>query len=196
MKLTQPEIDEKKDIELIVAHLPKESGLKVLDLGCGDCAYLYKLYQKIPDNISKMIGIDLGEDEDGEEIVFNNDFYDNYNSNFHGRVIPDGIGTFIPMDAELYIKNSEEKFDLIIVSNFVHLFPWEHSRQLLIRAIDLLSDRGIIFLKVANESHTFNDREDRFPFDSNKLEDLKSIANIVVQIRKEKHYNLILQPLY
>lgn len=133
----------------------------LIDIGCGDGRSLLEIHSNKFGFIefhaldSNFIGKSLDEIY---KIFFNE--YISINGGGHIPTLHQQIFPalknhfhFHQTDLENLNKNDFEEYNLIILSNVLHLFTKEKANELLIFFVSKLSDKGLIFIKVANENH-------------------------------------------
>lgn len=129
----------------------------VLDVGCGvsvnqlnNLAAIYNLRNKF--NAKYFTGIDKNI-KSREDVIFS--FRDACGSGVIYEFLDNLNIQFKHLDLE-YIETStfsDEKFDLIILSNVLHLFEKTKARDLYQYFLEMLNPNSYAFIKVANEHH-------------------------------------------
>ncbi len=186
------EIDNMDEIKFLDPFLKGQNNLRILDIGCGEGSLLSNIYNKIPKQVSKLIGVD---NADEETISFHNDdFADNHNSIIGNKPMKTGVASFYRQDGFDFLNLTLTPQDLIIFSNILHFSPWDKTKNIIQSALTKLSFSGVVYIKVANELRVFNTKDERYPFDESKLEELKFFSKILAFEKTHIHYNLILKP--
>jgi SAM-dependent methyltransferase len=105
--------------------------LSILDLGCGNTNNLHFL-NKNSGLKNKLVAVDKGIIYDEGHLE-----YSDYSN----------------LEASKYFESCNDQFDIIILSNFLHLFEKEKSREILDQCIQRIEPEGIIYILVANPNH-------------------------------------------
>lgn len=147
------------DIQSHSSTILNKNGLKLLDIGCGDCSDMFELYQLNSLDFDKLIGID-SEHPDWKEFfdldpnITLDQTYKKYNL---GRVKPIKCSGY----TFLYINENEIHFlskfklkvDIILMCNFIHFFTIEEINQIISDSYRLLNENGILYVVTANNNH-------------------------------------------
>ncbi len=178
--MIENKMDNNVELDFLLPFLNTGGNLKILDVGCGvELNLLLEIYNLIPNKIAKLTGVDILKDkDDGEELSF---------------VSVPNINKLelIPEDGFSYLKSLKTYQDLIIFSNFLHLYSWEMSKGLIQIALTKLTSKGIIYIKVRNKNKPFY----KYPYDAKNIEEIKSFAKILFFEEKGMHFNLIIKNL-
>lgn len=187
MKTLGKEMNNKEELAFLLPHLNNHENLKILDIGCGENGVLLSnIYNAFTTKISKLIGVDNKKLK-----LHNNNFSDNHNSIVGNEFMIEGLVDIFKDDGFTFINNIEINQDLIIFSNFLHLHPWEKSKEVIQTALTKLSHRGIIYIKVRNKAL----KEGKsYPFDKNIIEEISKFSEIILDPREiGVHYNMIIK---
>lgn len=179
-------LDNKEEIKFIKPFLKGMENIRVLDIGCGDGLLLSNLHNKLNDKISQMIGIDNVRDNEGYLV--------RQNSTVGNRYMPDGKIELLKQDGFNFIRVTETQHDLIIISNVLHFYEWEQGREVLKITLTKLSARGLIYIKVANEDHSYKNENDKHPFTMTEIDEFRTFSEVLAFKKTGSHYELILKP--
>lgn len=153
---------------------------------------LSNIYNIIPTNISKLTGVDL--DEKGDLELDTNDFIIQHNNTIDENPKLTGeLIEFHKKDGVTFLNELKTEQDLIIFSNFLHLFTQDKAMEAIKMALNKLTPNGIIFLKARSKKKPFNSDEERYPFDNGTIEEIKSFSTVLAFEEVDIHYNLILK---
>jgi SAM-dependent methyltransferase len=170
-------MDYGEEISFIDPFIGSLNGMHILDIGCREGMFLLNLYEMYSERISKIIGID--KDDINK--------YKEYNGAYIRKLIKSGIAEFHVCDGLNFMLGLGNKQNLIIFSNVFHLMPLESAITLLDQAMSILTDDGVLYVKVANEHHSME-----FPWNENILNLIKEKYSAKVIEKRSKHYELIL----
>lgn len=115
-------------------HLPSDMNASILDIGCGDGAFVYFLQQKGYKNIE---GIDLSEEqvETGLQL---------------------GIKNLKVEDVNTFLMNQSDRFDLIIARDVIEHFTRQEAFELLLKISSALKPGGKFMMQVPNGQGIFH----------------------------------------
>lgn len=185
---------------------------RILDLGCNDPGSFFRLYHKY--NFLEYFGIDISESINvsipytastrrPEELCLpsNSSIYEKYDA-FHKHV----LGSFHKLnklafeeifhfqlstdisDSLKAFKKSNGKFDLIVLSNILHLYPNKNDASNLIKdCINVLELDGQIFIKVFCTEYSAQ----TFHYSEDDLNELRSKLNIVHEEKSGNKISLV-----
>ncbi len=133
----------------------------LIDVGCGDGSLLLKIYlNKL--GFSEFHALDSCFIEKHSDEIYDH-FFNTYKRMKGGGHIPTLEQEIFPVlkkhfhfhatDLKILKKNDFEDYNLIVLSNVLHLFNMEKAKELIFFFLSRLSDKGLIFIKVANENH-------------------------------------------
>lgn len=187
-------MNNKEEINYILPFLSGQAGLNIIDIGCGQEAYLLSnIFNSLTTRITKLIGVDNYNAEDDE--VDDIGFINNHNSCHENKRMTNGVAEIINQEGFSYLNDVIIPQHLIIFSNVLHFYSSNRQMEVMQNAITKLTSDGIIYIKIANEFHTYQNRANRFPINENEIERIRSFAKIEA-IRKTKiHYELIIRPI-
>lgn len=173
MKLSVNEISYQDAICLIKKHLKNNNELSILDFGTGEMDFIKNIQESLKDKIDTIIAIDSEE----HDICYSD----------LGKI------ELLIQDGFEYLKNTSNKFDVIIFSNVLHSFDYVKQDSAIKQTLSILKDSGIIYIKIANTKHAYSRKTDKFEFNENRLIQVSEIAEIVEIRELEKHFELILK---
>lgn len=172
-----------------------------IDLGCRNPIDVFTLYHSIG-GFERLHAIDDDSDKfpNGKsKIVETATTYKHYQSyNFKNSVNEESFDTLFKINlsikGEEYLDVIDDEFDLVIVSNFLHMYnEFSKAKHILNRLIQRLKKNGLLYFSVANEHHENIGPNDRLAFHESKiLEFLKPLEEKIF-VRKKIHYQGIFQ---
>lgn len=186
--------NEKPEMKHLFDLMNRFDDIKILDVGCGNCEKLFDLYTFKPYlKIISLVGVDSRKKKDYfpryKEII------KQYKYVYRGKRPIDNINAEYIIEDEMDFLTLESGFhDLIIFSNFFHFHSPEVVSKFLQLTLTNLSDRGIIYIQVANENHGFAESSEHFVFTHAYIELLSKDFHITVIPCTTNHYKLILIP--
>lgn len=119
----------------------KETQLAALDLGCKDTLNLSFLFHF--GGFRKLSAVDT-------KSIFHSDY------KAQNKIISDDLSYIDDhsyTDVYEFFNSSDTSFDLIILSNFLHLFRKDEGKRILNKCFKLLKSDGIVYILIANEEH-------------------------------------------
>ncbi len=134
--------------------------LRVLDLGCGDCEFLFDFYHIFDFDYCRIDAIDSYEEGPTRhyELLEPGDLYERYTT--PERVSPRkplkrGVMFFTKMKAYDFLENTDKLYDVIILKEFLHcLKSKKEAKKHIQKSIKNLSDNGYLFISNATDQHT------------------------------------------
>lgn len=171
------------ELVFLVQYVSNRKDLKILDVGCGiDFNLLLAIHDLIPNNVSKLIGVDRLLDDDGEELSFTLDNISDINK-----------FELIKQDGFSYLDNLIFNQDLIIFSNFLHFYSWKTARILIQTALSKLTPEGLIYIRVRNKSKVFKKNNNSNRFDMSNIEEIKSFSKLLFFKEDDMFYKLVIK---
>ncbi len=195
MKTLEKEMNSTEGLAFLLPYLKNHENLKILDIGCGKYGdLLLEIYSLIPNNVSKLIGVDTLEDYDEDERNFDLDTIINcHNENSDNQILNINQIELILQDGFSFINNLRTNQDLIIFSNFLHLYSWDKSKELIQIALTKLTPSGIIYIKVRNKNKEFAENDNSNRFDMGNIEKIKSFSKILDNKEEGMFYKLVIK---
>jgi SAM-dependent methyltransferase len=114
---------------LIVPHLPKNKGVKILELGCGYGRYVHALAKL---GFCDVLGIDISE----EQVEYANEVL--------------GLRNVHLADAVEFLEESEDRYDVIMMMDVLEHLDLEYSLDIIQRIYRRLSVGGKLIVQVPN----------------------------------------------
>lgn len=113
--------------------LPKNKNIKILDLGCGNGSFIHWLHKK---GFESAIGIDISKEQVNQAKEL-------------------GIKNIFQGDAKEFLKNRNEKYNLIFAKDFLEHFSKEEILELTDLINNSLKDDGVFIMKTPNAESLF-----------------------------------------
>jgi hypothetical protein len=167
--------------------------IKIIDVGCGDCSYIFDIINTKPCLKVKVLKcVDSGFSKD--RVPRFEDIRKEYNSSGSYKVDINSIDAeYLKTDEFKYLKESQEKYDLIVLSQVLHFFKRDFAIEYLNIAVTKLTDRGIIYICVANEKHHYSEESDKYIFDLDFIKHLENLFNIIRLVKTGSHFYIFIQ---
>lgn len=164
-----------------------------LDLGCGTPIDLFKIYHNI-EGFKKLYAIDINSDKFNETdsyLIYKSIEFQNQLDVHNFKILFDiNLSIF----GEKFLESNKDKFDLIIISNFLHMYSEsKNAIKILSKLIDRLETNGLIYFSVANENHDYSSCRDRITFKEEKIKKIMEPLKELIFIKKEILYQGIYQ---
>lgn len=164
----------------IIDKLPES----ILDLGCNNSHSFYKLFAEYR-NIKRYVGIDREC-----ELGARDRFCDEQIEELKGTIPEfDAIAKFhYQTDMFDYFKNSCEKFDLVVLSNLLHLKALKSRwKEILLKAKERVHWNSLIYIQVFDQEHLIKDQKDTHSlFSIEELKELEGIGKVL--FKKEMNH--------
>jgi|GEM_PF-3698552 len=172
-----------------------------IDIGCRMPKDIFTIYHSIG-GFKRMHAIDDDSDRysDGkskiEESAKTYKYYQNFN--FHDVVneeVFDGLFKInLSITGEEYLDLIDDKFDLVILSNFLHMYKeFSKAKKILDKLIQRLQNNGLLYFSVANENHENINSSERLAFHEHEILEFMKPLEEKIFVRKSIHYQGIFQ---
>lgn len=159
------------DIKFIESFLSNKDNIKVLDIGCGNCEPIFELFNDSDLPFIRIVGVDSGIDL--QKRPRSKDLNYEYSCITYEKENPNNIFEYVTDDGLSFLQQTTETFDLIIFNQFFHFFPLSEVKEYLMSARTALSENGIIYIMVANNSHNYAREANKHVFTTETISDLQ-----------------------
>jgi SAM-dependent methyltransferase len=175
--------------ELIELYFENNNGLNILDIGCGNCSEIFNFFDKTKLSINKIICVDSGYDN---HLVLRNEPNALYDGSVGYKRRNENMFSYIKEEELMFLENTNENYDLILFSNFLHFFDHEEKLKFLEQAKFKLNEGGIIYIKAANKYHDHWIKRNHPVFDNDFLSNLEYRFDLDHVEKLETFYEIII----
>jgi len=185
-------------ISFLRGNLPSLSIQKekivVLDIACGNFEKSFDLYANFPSKIESIVGVDSCFDKANIPIDIpcvttmkgSIDKAFRKEANRSNIIFEEGKTFFyIPMLEKHFLKHCKCEFEFIICSNFLHFFKETEIKEYLRNIKNVLSKDGFLFLSLANDEHSYKQKENMTTFN---FKDLRNLLEEFFEVKEIKKY--------
>ena len=131
--------------------------LKLLDLGCGDCQFLFDFYSFYNQSFYKINAVDSGKDFGRtEDLESGEDLFKKYEGNCEivdKKNLTPGIMYYHKSEVSDFLKTNGLSYDIILMKNFLHCLDNKTEAISVIQnCIPRLSKNGFLYIQIATPS--------------------------------------------
>lgn len=141
--------------------------LNLLDLGCGDCSFLFEFYNNYNGTFNEIHAVDSGKDYNKTEgLVSNQDLFQRYNGNCNleeKKILTQNVMFYYEDEVTTFLDQVNTSYDIIIMRNLLHcLESKETAISIINKTIKHLSENGFLYILIATPSFANKKKETEF----------------------------------